>query len=40
MIVFDRLDNCPGYYRTDVVSLAGFHVPVDQPKDVVDNGSV
>jgi hypothetical protein len=40
MIVFDRLNNCPGYYRTDVVSLAGFDVSVDQPEDVVNNGTV
>jgi hypothetical protein len=37
MIVFDRLDNCPGYHRTDVISLAGFDVPVDEPADMVDN---
>src|SRR6266540_3909301 len=36
-IVFDRLDNCPGYHWRCAVSLAGFDVPVDEHEDVVDN---
>jgi hypothetical protein len=40
MKVFNRLDHCPGDYRSDIVSLACLDVPVGEHEDVVDDGSV